>query len=206
MTTLAGPVSADELELRFRAADDVVERAHDQVIWLLAKGRTVGEAAEVVAMSERWVSKLAARYEREGADGLGDRRRRNRGARPLLSAEDLEALRERLREDDGGTWSGPKVARWIAARLGLEHVHAPRGWEALKKLRWSIQSPRPRNPRAAGAEEEAAFKKSWPGSSRRRPNAIPANRSRSGRPMSIASGSNRFCAASGHRGGSARWS
>ena len=57
----------------------------------------------------------------------------------------------------GGQWSGPKVARWIAARLGLAHVHAPRGWEALKKLRWSIQAPRPRNPKAAAAEEEFGF-------------------------------------------------
>lgn len=189
MTRAVGHLSTDELEVRFREAEDVVERTHFQVIWLLAKGHTIGEVAEVVALSERWVSKLATRYEREGVDGLGDRRRKNRGARPLLSADDLEALRERLRAppDDGGTWSGPKVARWIATRLGLEHVHAPRGWEALKKLRWSIQSPRPRNPRAASAEEESAFKKSLPTSRRRRPSGIPINRSKSGRPTSIAS-------------------
>jgi len=141
----------DELEARFRAASSVVERTHFQVIWLLSKGRTIGETAEVTAISERWVSELAERYARHGAEALGDLRRGNRGARPLLSDDDLEALRERL--------SGPKVARWIAGRLGLEHVHAPRGWEALKKLRWSIQAPRPRNPNAATAEQEAAFKK-----------------------------------------------
>ena len=182
-------LSTDELEARFRAADTVVERTHFQVIWLLSKGRTVGETAEVTAISERWVSKLAERYGRHGAEALGDLRRGNRGARPLLSDDDLEALRERLRTppDDGGQWSGPKVARWIAARLGLEHVHAPRGWEALKKLRWSIQAPRPRNPKAATAEQEAASKKSsrkWP--PKKRAN-IRANLSRSGRPTSIAS-------------------
>ena len=52
-------LSTDELEARFRAADTVVERTHFQVIWLLSKGRTVGERAEVTAISERWVSKLA---------------------------------------------------------------------------------------------------------------------------------------------------
>ena len=160
---MAGVVhlSTDELEARFRASSRVVERTHFQVIWLLSKGRTVGETAEVTAISERWVSKLAERYARHGAEALGDLRRGNRGARPLLSDDDLEALRERLRRppDDGGQWSGPKVARWIAGRLGLEHVHAQRGWEALKKLRWSIQAPRPRNPKAATAEQEAAFKK-----------------------------------------------
>ena len=60
-------LSTDELEARFRAADTVVERTHFQVIWLLSKGRTVGETAEVTAISERWVSKLA---ERHGAEAL----------------------------------------------------------------------------------------------------------------------------------------
>jgi transposase len=96
-------LSTDELEARFRASSSVVERTHFQVIWLLAKGRTIGETAEVTAISERWVSKLAERYARHGAEALGDLRRGNRGARPLLSDDALEALRERLRRppDDG---------------------------------------------------------------------------------------------------------
>ncbi len=172
----------EELEARFRAAKDVVERSHCQAVWLLAKGHSTAEVAEIVALSSRWVRKLARRYEAEGVAALGDRRRRNAGAKPLLSAEDLEALRERLRTppDDGGVWSGPKVARWIAARLGLVHVHPPRGWEALQKLGWSLQAPRPKNPQAAGPEEQAAFKKSsarWSPRSGRR----PASRSSSGR-------------------------
>jgi transposase len=178
-----------ELEERFRGAKDVVERSHCQAIWLLAKGHSTAEVAELVALSPRWVSQLRRRYEAEGADALGDRRRRNAGARPLLSAADLEALRERLRTppDDGGIWTGPKVARWIAARLGLVHVHAPRGWEALKKLDWSLQAPRPKNPRAAGPAEADAFKKNSPTPSPRKSQAIPARRSRSGPPTSTGS-------------------
>ncbi len=180
--------TVEELEARFRAAKDVVERSHCQVVWLLAKGHSTADVAEIVALSPRWVNALARRYEAEGAEALGDRRRRNAGAKPLLSADDLEALRERLKTppDDGGLWSGPKVARWIAARLGLVHVHAPRGWEALKKIGWSIQAPRPRNPKAAAPEEQAAFKKSsarWSPRSGRR----PLSRSNSGRPTSTGS-------------------
>ena len=79
----------------------------------------------------------------------------------LLSEADLEALRERLATppEDGGLWSGPKVARWIAARRGLVHVHAPRGWEALQKIGWSLPVPRPKNPHAASPDEQEAFKK-----------------------------------------------
>lgn len=179
-------VTLEELEARFRTAKDVVERSHCQVVWLLAKGHSTREVAELVALSPRWVNKLARRFEAEGLEALGDRRRRNAGAKPLLSAEDLEALRARLKTppDDGGVWSGPKVARWIAARLGL--VHAPRGWEALQKLGWSLQAPRPRNPQAAGPEAQAAFKKS---SGRRSPKSgrSTLSRSNSGRRTSTGS-------------------
>jgi len=180
--------TVDELEARFRAAKDVVERNHCQVVWLLAKGRSTSEVAEIVALSPRWVRKLARRYEAEGAAALGDGRRRNAGAKPLLSPDDLEALRERLRTppEDGGVWSGPKVARWIAARLGLARVHPPRGWEALQKLRWSLQAPRPKNPQAAGPDEQAAFKKSLANWSPRSGRG-PTSRSSSGRRTSTGS-------------------
>ena len=189
MTTRPRHLELDAPEARFRAAKAVVERSHLQVIWLLAKGHTTAEAAELVAMTPRWVNKLARRYGRDGVDALGDRRRRNAGARPLLSADDLEALRERLRTppDDGGLWTSAKVARWIAGRTGLAHVHVPRGWEALEKLDWSVQSPRPKNPKAAGPPEAAAFKKTWPMRSLRMPASIRTSRSGSGRRTSTGS-------------------
>lgn len=189
MTMNTGHVGIEELEARFRASKDVIERSHCQAVWLLAKGHTTAEVAEVVALTPRWVNKLARRYEREGVGALGDRRRRNAGCKPLLSERDLEALRERLRTPpkDGGLWTGPKVARWIADRLGLAHVHAPRGWEALKKLNWSIQSPRPRNPKAAGPQGVETFKKTSPTRSPKRPRGIRTSRSRCGRPTSIGS-------------------
>lgn len=185
----AQQLTVEELEERFRAAKDVVERSHCQAIWLLAKGHSTAEVAEIVALTPRWVNKLARRYEADGVDALGDRRRRNPGAKPLLSEADFEALRERLKTppDDGGLWSGPKVARWIAARKELVHVHAPRGWEALKRIDWSIQVPRPRNPKAAPPEEQAAFKKNSPRPSPGRPRSTRRFRSSSGPPTSTGS-------------------
>lgn len=187
MTMSAEHLTVDELEVRFRAAKDVVERSHCQVIWLLAKGHTTAEVAELVAMTPRWVNKLARRYQQAGVGALGDQRRRNVGCKPLLSAQDLDALGERLRTppSDGGLWTGPKVAQWIAARLGLEHVHAPRGWEALKKLNWSIQSPRPHNPKAAGPQEIETFKKTSRTRSPKKPTSIRTCRSRFGPRTSI---------------------
>ena len=78
---------------------------------------------------------MAARYNASGPAALGDQRRRNGRAASLLREDVLAALAERLRTppEDGGLWSGPKVAAWMAGQLGLERVHPQRGWEALKR-------------------------------------------------------------------------
>jgi transposase len=49
----------------------------------------------------------------------------------------------------------------MAAELGLASVAVQRGWEALKAIGWSIQKPRPKNPKSASPEEAAAFKKAF---------------------------------------------
>src|SRR5919206_314981 len=117
----------------------------------------------MAAFAPRWVTRLAARYNASGPAALGDRRRRNGEAAGLLTPDLLAALAERVRTppEDGGLWSGPKAAAWIAAHLGLAKVHAQRGWEALKRIGWSIQAPRPRHPRSAGPEQREALKKTW---------------------------------------------
>src|SRR5918912_1595651 len=144
MARIVEHLSVAELEARYRAARDVTAARHVQAIGLLAQGRTVLEVAEVLAFAPRWVTQLAARYNACGPAALGDRRRHNGKAASLLSKEVLSALAERVQAppEDGGLWSGPKVAAWIAAHLGLAKVHAQRGWEALKRIGWSIQAPR----------------------------------------------------------------
>ena len=179
----------EELETRYRAARDATEARHYQAIWLLAQGRTFLEVAEVMAFAPRWVEELAARYNAHGPAALGDQRRRNGRAASLLTKDVLAALAERLRTppEDGGLWSGPKVAAWMARQLGLERVHPQRGWEALKRLEWSAQAPRPRHPRSATPEQREALKNSWTRRSRRPRPSTPTARWRSGRRMSTAS-------------------
>jgi hypothetical protein len=59
----------------------------------------------------------------------------------------------------GGMWSGPKVARWIAERNGLEKVYVQRDFEYLRKVRYSPQVPTPSNNEGASSPEREAFKK-----------------------------------------------
>ena len=182
MARIVEHLPVEALEARYRAARDATEARHFQAIWLLAQGRTVVAVAEVLAFVPRWVEELAARYNAFGPETLGDQRRRNGRTASLLTPELLAALAERLKEppDDAGLWSGPKVAAWMARHLGLAQVHPQRGWEALKRIGWSIQTPRPRHPRAATPEEREALKETWMRQSRRRRPHIRTDRSRSG--------------------------
>ena len=189
MARIVGHLAVAELEARYRAARDVTEARHLQAIWLLAQGRTVLEVSEVLAFVPRWVTQLAARYNASGPGALGDRRRRNGRAASLLTEGVLAALAARMRTppEDGGVWSGPKVAAWMARHLGLAQVHPQRGWEALRRIGWSPQAPRPRHARAATPEQRAAFKggsrRRWRGPGRR----TSTGRSRSGPRTSTAS-------------------
>ena len=155
--------STEELERRYRKAKDPVERSHHQIVWLLSQSRTTEEVCEVTGYSPGWVRRIARRYNERGVEGLGDRRHANPGAREraLLDEEGQAQLREALlgSPPGGGMWSGPKVARWIARRNGLEKVHVQRGFEYLRKVGMSPQLPRPSNAQGADDSQREAFKK-----------------------------------------------
>jgi transposase len=189
MTEISQHVSLKELERRYEMASDPVAKSHFHALYLLSLGYEHEEVAEILSFSPRWVFKLIARYNAQGPDGLGDRRCGNGAAPKLLTPAALGALKQRLKTppDDGGLWSGPKVARWLARFHGLASVHDQRGWDALLALGWTIQQPRPRHPEAASEEDRARLKKN---SSRPPPRSaanIPARGWRFGRATSIAS-------------------
>ncbi len=156
---------SSQLESLYRKASDPVLRTHLLMVWRMSLGDSIREVAEMVGYSEKWARQIAKRYESEGVEKLGDRRHGNPGAkkRMLLDEEGQAELREALEgpPPGGGMWSGPKVARWIEHRRGLERVHAQRGWEYLKKMSHSPQVPRPSNAQGAEPEEREAFKKSF---------------------------------------------
>jgi transposase len=188
MAQVAAHLSIAELEERFRTAKDPILARHAQVIWLLAQGHTTAQVSAVTSFGPRWIAQLLARYNAEGAPALGDLRQRNGRAASVLKPDLLERLRVRLADPppDGGLWTSRKVGQWLAGELGLETVSAQRGWEALQRIGWSIQKPRPRHVKAATPEQEAEFKKnlrrSWP----KRPRAAPTSRSRCSPPTSTA--------------------
>ena len=154
------------LEGLYRKATDPVLRTHLLMVWRMSLGDSIREVAGMVGYSQKWVREIARRYESEGVEGLGDRRHGNPGAkeRALLDEGDQARLRQALLKEappGGGTWSGPKVARWIEREIGIGKVHDQRGWEYLRKVGMSPQVPRPSNAQGADSEKREAFKKGF---------------------------------------------
>ena len=101
--------STEELERRYKAASDGIERGHLHIIWLLS--RSAKFVAEVTGYTP--TSKILWRY--NDLAGLGDGRLDNPGAVPLLDPAQLEELRDVVSEPppDGGPG-----ARWHAGSAG----------------------------------------------------------------------------------------
>ena len=136
MTAIASHLRTADLEARYETAADPVSKSHFHAIWLLSSGYTITEVAAILSFSVRWVRLLRKRYNEHGPDSLGDRRQGNGSAPAILAPEALSSLKERLKAppDDGGLWTGPKVARWLASFHGLKSVHDQRGWPDFADL------------------------------------------------------------------------
>jgi transposase len=111
-----------------------------------------------LSFSTRWVYQLVRRYNAGGPSCLGDQRANNGTEPTIVTPQAVAALKERIKTppDDGGLWTGPKVARWLARFHALKSVHDQRGWDALVAIGYSIQKPRPRHPET-GADAAAGL-------------------------------------------------
>ena len=127
--------SRSEVAARYAAAPTPTERRRWLVIGLLADGAPLAEVVAATGYRPRTIRQIVQRYQATGPAGLVDGRQHSVGAAPLLSPGQLSALRQALQRPapDGGTWTGPKVAEWIAAQTG-KRVHRQRGWEYLRRL------------------------------------------------------------------------
>jgi transposase len=185
---LAPHLSIEELERRYKAATDGIERSHLQIIWLLSQGHAARTVASVTGYSPTWISKIVWRYNDHGVAGLGDRRHDNPGAATLLDEAQRQRLRATLAEPppDRGQWTGRKVAQWMTGQLG-RLVSPQRGIEYLRRLGLTPQVPRPCHIGAAWIEQHK-FKKSSRRGSSSLPALKPRYRLRSGAVTSIGSG------------------
>lgn len=154
-------LTTEELRKRYRSCPKPQEKTRWHALYLIAKGAVAAAAARRLGRASSWITTLARRYNRDGAGAVARKQSAKPSHRAKLDAALGKELDKALRAPapDGGLWTGPKVAAWITERSG-QSVHAATGWRALKRLGFSLQTPRPQNQRRASEEEQAAFKKS----------------------------------------------
>ncbi len=92
MARVATHLSVSGLERHTRAAKEATAARHYQAIWLLAKGHTVPEVAEMTSFGTRWLEQLLSRTNARGPSALGDRRRHNGRAPTILKPAPLARL------------------------------------------------------------------------------------------------------------------
>ena len=160
---IAPHLEPDEIARRYRACRSGVEKTHWQLLWLLTRPGdppTPAAVAAQVGLTPAWVRTLLKRWNAQGPAGLADRRAARNGGRHKLSPEQQAALFETLqgRPDDGGLWTGTKVAAFVRDRWGVA-VRVETGWRWLKGLGLSLQVPRPRNPGGATADEQRRWER-----------------------------------------------
>ena len=138
---LAPHLTATELKEKYEQGEDRVERRRYHLLWLISQKWTIKKASEAVGISYEYGQQIFRAYNREGVRGIRHRRREITppGKPQLLNQEQQEKLKGCLQTEpeDGGIWTGPKVARWIAKETGREKVWPQRGWDYLKRLGYS---------------------------------------------------------------------
>jgi transposase len=128
-------LSPAEIAARSVSAPTAAERRRWQLIGLLADGAPLDEIVAATGYRPRTIREIAQRYRESGAAALVDRRSQSQGAPRLLAPSLEHELWQALQgpAPDGGIWTGPKVAQWIADKTG-KRIYRQRGWEYLRRL------------------------------------------------------------------------
>lgn len=157
-------LTSSELKERYLCCSDRVESRRWHLLWLVSKQWTIRQASLAVGLNYDYAKDIVKAYNQLGEVAIANRRRQRTvpPSHALLNSEQLQELRSSLKQqpEDKGIWTGPKVADWIAKKTGREKVWPQRGWDYLKKCRYSAQRPRPRHAKA-DPEAQQEFKKNY---------------------------------------------
>lgn len=138
-------LTVEELKIRYRQAPDTIESRRWHLLLLVAQQWSIKKASQVVGLNYDYAKEIVGRYNREGPNSVKNRSkdRQPPPAKSLLTLAQQQELSEALKgpAPDGGQWSGPKVARWIAKKTGRDHVWPQRGWDYLKRLGVNWKKP-----------------------------------------------------------------
>jgi transposase len=154
-------LSSEELKDRYRSCRDGKEVRRWHILWLVSRGYTLQQAADIVGLGVIWVRKVIHRYNKDGPESITDGHNTNPGGgRFRLNGKQQEMLFNVLKEapPDGGAWTGPKVAAWIEQMTGVK-TYPQLGWVYLRRMNLWLGKSRLKKTESATAEEEVKYKK-----------------------------------------------
>jgi putative transposase len=163
--------SVSYLKQRAKKEKNARLRIRLQTIILAMQGYTAPQIVEVLGVSRRPIQEYVYRYNRDGLEGLKDRR--CGGNHRHLTDEEERQISVYLNRTAGdprqGVRRGEDLRRWIERQFGI--LYSINGiYELLHRLGYSCLMPRPRHANA-DPEIQAAFKKTpW-----RKSNKSPKN-------------------------------
>ena len=164
---LASHLDTFELKKRYQQSKNLIESRRWHLLWKIAQGWTMKNSAVAVGISYGYAQRIVRNYNLDGVTAVQVKPRK--GLRhtvrkvALLSDEQFEKLTQALesKPSDGGIWTGVKVARWIEKETGKARVWNQRGWDYLKKSRYSWQRPRRKHSKGDPIEQNL-FKQNLP--------------------------------------------
>lgn len=144
---------AETLGVAYRKAKDRQARQRLHALWLLRQGKTMAETADILGVHYRTVQEWVSWYRQAGrAAVLAHRHGGSRTHTRRLSAAQEAELKQKAdageirRIADGVRWA--REQHHVAySYWGMRHVFG--------RLRLRLKVPRPRNPQAADADQEA---------------------------------------------------
>lgn len=145
---LASHLSTFELKKRYQQSKNPIESRRWHLLWKIAQGWTIKNSAIAVGISYGYGQRIVRNYNQYGVKGVTVKPRKEAkhtgGKASLLSPSQWQKLIQALesKPSDGGIWTGVKVARWMEQETGKKRVWNQRGWDYLKKSRYSWQRPR----------------------------------------------------------------
>ena len=132
---------------------DVRPRLH--ALWLVRRGHTTRETAEVLGVDERTVQRWLAWYRAGGLAPIEGRHAGSQGAPSFLTPEQKAELAEEVAT--GRFRTAAEIRDWIAATYGVEY-QVGGVYDLLERLRCRPKVPRPLHAKADPAEQERGKK------------------------------------------------
>ncbi len=153
---------AARLQARYRRERraDVRPRLHG--LWLVRAGRSAREAAEVLGVHERTVTRWLEWYRKGGLAAVEGRHAGGQGAPSFLTAEQRAALADEVAS--GRFRMAAEIRRWVLERWGVAYTEGGM-YALLQRLGCAPKVPRPVHAKADAAaqarREKGGSRRPW---------------------------------------------